>query len=162
MDNKKKQLDEETDILERKLIDLLQRYEPLKLMRTIKPLKGTLIIEGMIIDVDDKYAFVEYIEDNTLSQGNTRTDGNPDNKTIQSYFVPLNILTYQKEVTLGDLKTKVGNRNWEFPFRLIFPQNLEARLEVGKPFETKSFSRLTEMNRPKFIQYLERPSYFHD
>jgi hypothetical protein len=103
------------------------------MQETQRRLTGTLTLEGELKEIDDSMALVVWIEDDTLTQGNTSQDGDERNKYAKSYHVPLKTMELPQGRDLDYIRRHLANPDYSCPVRMIIEPDLTSRVRVLEP-----------------------------
>jgi hypothetical protein len=96
-------------------------------------LTGTLTLEGELKEIDSSVALVVWIEDDTLTQGNTLQDGNKRNKYAKQYHIPLETMELPQGRDLDYIKRHLANPDYSCPVRMIIEPDLTSRVRILEP-----------------------------
>ena len=96
-------------------------------------LTGTLTLEGELKEIDDSMALVVWIEDDTLTQGNTLQDGDKRNKYAKQYHVPLETMELPQGRNLDYIRQQLANPDYSCQVRMTIEPDLTSRIRVLEP-----------------------------
>jgi hypothetical protein len=99
----------------------------------VRKLTGTLTLEGELKEIDDSRALVVWIEDDTLTQGNTSQDGHERNKYNTLWYVPLETMQLPPGRSIDYIRQHLANSDYSCPVRMTIEPNLKSRVEILEP-----------------------------
>ncbi|MDP1729366.1 MAG: hypothetical protein Q8L27_04140 [archaeon] len=99
----------------------------------LRKLTGTLTIEGTMLEIRAHNALVALTDNHTLTQGNTKQDGDPKNKYTSTYFIPLEKMNLPQGRSLDYIHEKLKDSNYHCRVQMIIEPNLTSKIEILEP-----------------------------